>query len=451
MDVHSMVGKIMRGQLIDPSEVSAEQLTEFIKEIVMMDEVTGISNATGLHAFIGRMQAQGRMDRYDVFFINIKSMRIINEKWGRQGGNQVLFQYANRIKELTHPDGFVARMGGDNFFAFVNKNNRDYFIKNATKVQMQLEMDGEVWTEKVEARMGIYEIHPGEMGADAMEASSMALQFIRISSDQLLSVYSPEMKQKDFNAKKLKDSFKDALINEEFLPFYQPKVNIWTGEVCGAEALARWRHGDEMISPAEFVPILEQTGAICRLDFYMLEHLCRDIRQWQDKGLTPVKVSCNFSKKHLCREQFAEKIIRTIEHYQIDPKYIEIELTETYEADDSRALKSFIEQMQIHGIGTSIDDFGNAYSSLRLLKDMKAETVKIDKSLIDNVGKGIRENDAIAGNMVRMLLDLGKEVIVEGVEEEEQIEFLKKVDCSIVQGYYYAKPMPEEEFEKWLV
>lgn len=183
----------------------------------------------------------------------------------------------------------------------------------------------------------------------------------------------------------------------------------------------------------------------------MLEHLCRDIRQWQDKGLTPVKVSCNFSKKHLCREQFAEKIIRTIEHYQIDPKYIEIELTETYEADDSRALKSFIEQMQTHGIGTSIDDFGNAYSSLRLLKDMKAETVKIDKSLIDNVGKGIRENDAIAGNMVRMLLDLGKEVIVEGVEEEEQIEFLKKVDCSIVQGYYYAKPMPEEEFEKWLV
>lgn len=450
MELHEMIGAIMQGQTIDPGQLSAEEFTNIFRGIALMDQLTGISNATGLHGFAGRMQAMQRMDCYDGFFINIKSMRIINEKWGNIGGDQVLIQYAQRIKELTYPDGFVARMGGDNFFAFVNKAGRENFIQNAKRIKAYIQIDGEVWMQKVEARMGMYELQPGEPGQVAMEAASMALVYIRTLSDQYLSVYTPEMKERDFKAKNLKDGFLDALTRREFVPYYQPKVNINTGKICGAEALARWFHDGKMVSPGEFVPILEQTGAICKLDYYILDSMCKDIKQWEKSGYTPIRISCNFSKKHLTTPLFAENIIGIIKCRQVDPKYIEIELTETYEADDRRSLESFISKMHENGISTSIDDFGNGYSSLHLLKDMKSETVKIDKSLIDNVGKGIKENDAIAGNVARMLLDLGKEVVVEGVEEEKQIEFLKRHNCEIVQGYYFAKPLPKEEFEKWL-
>lgn len=450
MDLHEMMGKIARGQLIEPSEMSAEEFTELLKKLLMTDELTEIANAAGLNGFVQSLQAQGIADRYAVFFLNIKSMRIANEKWGHQGGDQVLRLFAQKLVELTSPDGYAARMGGDNFFAFVNKRQKDAFIEDIRRMEIQLHIEDEAWPETIESRMGMCEIQPGDTGGGAMEASSMALQYIRTSSDKHLSVYDPSMKERDFKAKMLKDSFKSALSNEEFMPYYQPKVDIRTGKVCGAEALARWRYGGEMIPPGVFVPILEHTGAVCRLDFYILDHMCRDIRSWQEKGLAPVKVSCNFSKKHLTREGFADRILETIRQNQVDPKYIEVELTETYEAEDIRVLQEFIDVMHQNGISTSIDDFGNAYSSLRLLKDMKADTVKIDKSLIDNVGKGIRENDAITRNIVMMLQDLGKEVIVEGVEEECQIEFLRQINCNIVQGFYYAKPMPEKEFVAWL-
>jgi diguanylate cyclase (GGDEF)-like protein len=412
--------------------------------------VTGISNAVGLNGFIQAIQANGRAECYNVFFLNIKSMRLVNEKWGQKGGDQVLSSFAKRLKELTYPDGFAARMGGDNFFAFVNRENREAFVRGASRVEMHLTLENECWTDTVESRMGECSIHPGGKATDAMEASSMALQFIRSSSDQFLSVYTPEMKVRDFKAKMLKDSFPSALEHEEFLPFYQPKVDIRTGKACGAEVLARWNYCGDILSPGLFVPILEHTGAVCKLDFYMFEHMCRDIRKWTKEGLTPVKVSCNFSKKHLCTGDFAERILDVIAATGVNPEYIEIELTETYDAEDSRALHRFIDVMQKNGISTSIDDFGNAYSSLRLLKQMKAETVKIDKCLIDNVGKGCREDDAITRNIILMLLDLGKEVVVEGVEEQCQIDFLRKINCNIVQGYYYAKPMPGTEFESWL-
>jgi diguanylate cyclase (GGDEF)-like protein len=440
----------MRGQMIEPEQMSAEQLTGLLKNVLMTDGVTGISNAMGLNGFVQTIQAKGHAERYHVFFLNIKSMRILNEKWGHRGGDQVLQLFAKRLKELTYPDGFAARMGGDNFFAFVNRENRDAFVQGASSVKMQLQLEGDSWTEMVESRMGESCVHAGESASEAMEASNMALQFIRTASDQHLSVYTPEMKAHDFQAKILKDSFQSAIAQEDFLLFYQPKVDIRTGKACGAEALARWNYGGEILSPGLFVPILEQTGAVCGLDFYVLDHMCRDIKKWMNQGITPVKVSCNFSKKHLSKGDFAEKILDIIKSNQVDPQYIEIELTETCDAEDTRVLQKFIGVMQENGISTSIDDFGNAYSSLRLLKQMKAETVKIDKCLIDNVGKGIRENDAITRNIILMLLDLGKEVIVEGVEEECQIDFLKQINCNIVQGFYYAKPMPETEFECWL-
>jgi diguanylate cyclase (GGDEF)-like protein len=450
MDSQEIIGKLRRGELIEPGVLSAEQFTELLKHFITTDILTGVSNLTGLNKFIQRIHAQECEERYDVYFLNIKSMRIVNEKWGRYGGDQVLRHFSERLTELTEPDGYVARSGGDNFFAFVKREQSEAFIHGASRVRMQIELDGDYFSETIESRMGACEIHTGETAIDAMEESSMALQFIRTSSDTFLSVYTPAMKEYDFKAKKLKDSFVEALRTEEFIPYYQPKVDIRTGKACGAEVLARWFHKGEMLSPGVFVPILEHTGAVCKLDFYMLDHMCKDIKRWMEKGFAPLKVSCNFSKKHLTRGNFAGQILDIIKKNQIDPRYIEIELTESIDSEDAKALQAFIEVMQENGISTSIDDFGNAYSSLRLLKEMRAETVKIDKCLIDNVGKGIRENDAILRNVALMLLDLGKEVIVEGVEEECQIEFLRQTGCNIVQGFYYAKPAPAEEFEVWL-
>lgn len=254
--------------------------------------------------------------------------------------------------------------------------------------------------------------------------------------------------------KEITTIFPKALRDMEFKVFYQPKVNLEDNRICGAEALVRWLKDGAIIPPNEFIPVLEREGKICSIDFYVLECVCKNIREWLDKGIEVVRISVNFSKLNLYNRHLTEEILSIMNKYGVENKYIEIELTEMSGYEDYEALCVFVDNMKKCGIKTSIDDFGTGYSSFNLIKDLNTDIIKLDRSFLINIDKGNRQHsrtdEIVIKNIVNMVNELDMEVIAEGVENVEQAEFLKKINCLKVQGFLFDKPLPIEEFEEVL-
>ena len=245
--------------------------------------------------------------------------------------------------------------------------------------------------------------------------------------------------------------FPIAISKKQFEVYYQPKVNILNQSLCGCEALVRWNRNGTVVSPMEFIPVLEQEGTICTLDFFVFEKVCQTIKSWQDRGIEPVRVSVNFSRNHLKNPELATKIFSIIERYHVDPQYLEIELTEMSGYDNYENLAIFIQEMRKKGVHISIDDFGTGYSSLNLLTDLDVDTIKLDRSYSVRLDNEKEKTKVLIQSIVNMVHKLGFKVIAEGVETEEQAAFLREIGCSIVQGYLYDKPLLLEEFEKRLL
>ncbi len=244
--------------------------------------------------------------------------------------------------------------------------------------------------------------------------------------------------------------FSDAIKNEEFEVFYQPKVSLKNYRLCGAEALCRWRHNGEMIPPFKFIPQLEAGQDICVLDFYMLDHVCADIERWLKAGMGAVRVSVNLSRRHLVNDHLIKELFEIIDRYDFPNKLIEFELTETSTDVDYQELKKLVTALSQRGIYISIDDFGMGYSSLNLLRDMPWNTLKIDRSLLP-VGFDFDPNlSVILEHVIAMAHTLNIECIAEGVETVEQIQLLKEKKCFMAQGFYFDKPLEKPEFEKRL-
>jgi EAL domain-containing protein (putative c-di-GMP-specific phosphodiesterase class I) len=247
---------------------------------------------------------------------------------------------------------------------------------------------------------------------------------------------------------RVQQMFPDALKNEEFKVFYQPKVNIETGELVGAEALCRWFHDGAIIPPIEFIPMLEETNDICQLDFYMLDHVCRDINRWISEGRKSIRVSVNLSRKHMMNVNLLQTLLKIIDRHNIPHSCIEIELTETTTDVEFNDLKRVVRGLQKVGIYTSVDDFGIGYSSLNLIRELPWNVIKVDRSFLPVENEEKEEiNSIMFKYVVAMAKELGIEVIVEGVETEYQLNILKNNNCDLAQGYFFDRPLPVNEFE----
>lgn len=240
-----------------------------------------------------------------------------------------------------------------------------------------------------------------------------------------------------------------ALQNNEFVVYFQPKVSITDMKIAGAEALVRWVYDGQVLPPVKFIPFCERTGLVIDIDFYVLEETCKKMREWMDAGMQLVRISVNFSKYHFNEEGVAERIYNVINSYGIPPEYIEVEFTETAYLDKEELLEATVEKLKSYGIKSSIDDFGSGYSSLNLLQNMDFEVVKLDKSLL---GKGVENDKAkkVISSIIHMAKELNMEVLAEGVETVEELKLLKSLRCDIVQGFFFDKPLPVAEFEKRL-
>jgi EAL domain-containing protein (putative c-di-GMP-specific phosphodiesterase class I) len=252
-------------------------------------------------------------------------------------------------------------------------------------------------------------------------------------------------------AKRIHKMLPKSLKMGEICAFFQPKVNINTGELVGAEALCRWFHDGKMIPPNRFIPVLEATNEICQLDFYILELVCKYIRKWLDEGKKVVRISVNLSRRHMTNPDLLDTLIDIIDRYNVPHEYIEIELVETTTDVEFKDLKRVVEGLQAQNINTSVDDFGMGYSSLNLLRIVPWNTMKIDRIFLPEDDEAdSSKRSTMFGFIVALASELGFECIAEGVETTAQLELLRECHCELAQGYLFDKPLPVEEFEKRL-
>lgn len=420
------------------------------EKFAVTDNEMELYNLRYLMGFMRAMITSGEICEYCACRFDIANMSIINTKMGRDGGTEVLKRYVYGLKGLIGTDGFISRLGGDNFIALFKKGRMNEVIDYLSGHIVSAELRGidEIF---VSAHAGYYIVdkycrRPHEI----MEAIIVAEITSKINKVPY-AIFDSEMKKRTEAKKMLEGLFYDAIDNEEFLVYYQPKINLTNYTLSGAEALCRWKHNEELIQPFRFIPILEQSHNICILDFYVLEHVCKDMRRWIDNEIPLVKVSVNLSRMHLGDERLAERIMETIDKYNIPHEYIEIELTETTTDVNFKELKKIVSSLRDLGISTSVDDFGIGYSSLNLIRDLPWNVLKIDKSFLPNdTDENQGSKEIMLKYVISMAQELGLECIVEGVESMQQVEILKDCNCFRAQGYFFDKPLPVDIFENRL-
>ncbi len=426
------------------------QMLSVMKRVSTTDIGTGASNMNGFVIHSEQLAEKNLFKNYNVLFINLKNFKFINRIIGERQADLILKAYTRRLIDFMQDGEKLARPGGDNFCVLVKKERIEEFLRFISNVSFEAESANGKQNIIINSRVGICEIKDSYTVNDAIAAASTALNTSKAAGRCDIIWFEEGMLDKTIKANEISSIFPEALRNEEFAVYYQPKVSLADNRLCGCEALTRWMKNGKIISPADFIPVLEREGTICRLDFYVLDKVCSNIKCWIEAGLDPVRVSTNFSKLHLHNDSFADEIISVINKYSIDPSYIEVELTESSGYEDYEALAEFVRKMKKYGVSTSIDDFGTGYSSLNLLKDLDVDIIKLDKSFLDNLGNNKKTDEIVIRHIINMVNELDMKVVAEGVETSMQADLLENISCSMAQGYLFDKPLPCDEFEKRL-
>lgn len=420
------------------------------KDLSMFDNDLMVYPLTFFLATVKNLIRQGRIGEFGGVYFNIKHFSSINDRFGRDCATNIMKQFIHGIQEKILYEECICRVGGDNFVVLFKKDNLN-IIKNYLSGMPITFNDGETVT--VTTTAGYYMIPEAtESATDVMDRISTAYQLAKSVYKRPFLFYDDEIMQHQTHVKEIEMMFPSAIENEEFKVFYQPKTQLNNYQLAGAEALCRWFRNGKVISPGEFIPVLEGSKAICTLDFYMLDHVCRDIRRWLDEGREAVKVSVNLSRLHLGDEDLLESILRIIDKYKVPHHFIEIELTETTTDVDYKELKKIVYGLREQDISTSVDDFGVGYSSLNLIREMPWNVLKIDKSFLPTQEEEDKDPSKVKmlRHIIMMSQDLGLECIVEGVETAEQVKLLKDCKCYLAQGFYFDRPLPVKEFEQKL-
>ena len=418
-------------------------LFTFWSSFAKKDLLTGIMNYDSLVEKGESLRRKGNLSDYSVVQLNIRNFKFI----GTSLGDILLIQYAGIISGHLEPGEYCARTGSDNFILLVKKGHEDDLIEKLSETWINLSNYGVTDLIQISIRSGIYEVCKNDSVQDAINYSSVALKNARLSNNNFIIRFEKSMLESMVENNRIITDFRRAMSEGEFKVYYQPKVNISTNELCGAEALIRWIQDGNVTSPAEFVPVLENEGLITEVDFFVFETVCQHICEWEMKGIKPVTISSNFSKLNLANPNFADSILAIMKKYGVDPALLEVELTESSGYTDYEALIIFVDKMNRAKIRTSIDDFGTGYSSLSMLKDINVDVVKIDKSFLAKTNSDDIHQEKMLENVIQMINDLDRTVICEGIETEGQLDFLKKASCSVVQGFLFDKPLTHDEFE----
>lgn len=426
------------------------RLMKLAERMTFYDRDLELPNMAYFKRLAGGISAKGEFDNYIVCFFNLSRFAAVNQQLGRAIATTVMKKFIIQLQDMLGADGTVCRVGGDNFVSIFRKEQLDSVIEFLQGMPI---VHNEATNERVviRANAGYYIVKEKNLSVDlAIDRAHIACQSAKKVSGKAYMFYDENLKNRRDYMNFIESTFQEALEKEEFFVYYQPKVLLRDYRLAGAEALCRWKHDGKIIPPNDFIPILEQDNAICQLDFYMLERVCRDIRRWLDTNRTVVRVSVNMSRRHMGDPELLHKIISIIDKYNVPHEYIEIELTETMTDVGFYDLKTIVCGLKEQGIYTSVDDFGVGYSSLNLIRQVPWDVIKIDKSFVPEQMKQSSVKYIMLRHLLSMIRDMGLKCIVEGVETVEQVRILKENHCYYAQGYYFDRPLVIEEFEKRL-
>lgn len=434
--------------LILSKQNKIEKLHKRQVEQYSRDGLTGLLNERGFE--IRASEILRRSDRtYYIVCYDVNNFAVYNNLIGLDGGNDVLKTLASVSLSSKQDKEICARLYADEFVCLLTADSTDGLFQKIYQVNNRFR-DKDAGHNRILISYGVFEITDKAMPVRQMvDCAKTAKKAVKGNYNQFVGVYTEEMKLLKTEERQLIFKMEDALENGEFYAVYQPKFGAKTQTVVSCEALVRWRRGGGVITPDKFIGLFEENGFILKLDFYMFELVCKTLREYIRGGIAPVPVAVNFSQIHIYEPDFNERLMEIITQYQIPPSYIEIEFTETAMAKDIALSIQTIHQLKQLGFTVAMDDFGSGYSSLTLLRSLPVDVVKLDRGFLAG-----NETDERGKCIIRSVIELSKqlkfETVAEGVETEEQAELCIGYGCDIMQGYYFSKPLPEEEFKALL-
>jgi diguanylate cyclase (GGDEF)-like protein len=389
-----------------------------------------------------------------VLFLDLDRFKHINDSLGHVVGDRLLQSVAQRLLSCVRSSDTVGRQGGDEFVVLLWEVRRaeDAAIA-AAKILEALRKPHLINAHELHITASIGIVTYPEDGTDAetlMKKADLAMYHAKQTRHDSYQFFKPEMNARAIERQSLEDTLHHALERQELVLHYQPKFNLASSEIIGAEALIRWRHPQRgLVPPGQFISIAEECGLIVPIGRWVLREACRQARAWQIAGLPPLCVAINVSSVELRAPGFVAGVRATLKETGLEPRYLELELTETVLIEDSRSIADVLTELKDIGVLLALDDFGTGYSNLSQLKRFPIDALKIDQSFVRDLA--VDEDDAgIVTAVIGMGKSLNKRVVAEGVETREQLEILQQHGCPQGQGYYFCRPVPAEQFRQLL-
>ncbi len=420
------------------------------------DPVTELPDRIWFREQLSRaLKRNGAVGTTGVLLIGLDEFKAINSSYGHGMGYELLEMVAGRLRHCVRNADTIARWGGDEFAALLGEMSRPedaVFVAKRILYALSRPFVHKGQDIYVTASIGIaLDPEAGEDCETLLQHADAAMYRVKRLGGNNYQVYSPQMNVNLTDRLETANRLRRALKQEEFVLFYQPQIDVQSGLVVGLEALLRWKDSaaQGFRSPAEFIPILEETGLILPVGDWVLRKACTQARAWQYAGLSDLRVSVNLSPKQFREQDLSKRVATILKETGLEPPSLQLELTETVLMDDQQRSSKILFELKDMGSLIALDDFGTGYSSLGFLKAFPVDTLKIDRTFIQDIGAD-EEDRAICSAIVTLGQALKLHVMAEGVETEEQMEILRKQGCHLVQGFLYAKPMPPDDVWDWL-
>lgn len=416
-------------------------------EIAYIDSITKLGNEVYFKSKASEIINSKESFQY-LAIIDINKFKHFNKIYDNEFCDELLLSFGKKIKNILPKNNLTCHLGRDEFVSIFTYPKE---IKDLMKKMFQEMENFQVFTMKIPLNItvGLYKITKNDHDImKILDKAYTAHLKAKGPYDNNYFVFDEELENKVLEEQKIELEMENALKNHEFKVAYQPKIYVKDGKLAGAEALVRWYHENTIISPNKFIPLFEKNQFILKLDLYVFETVCQNLQEWKEKYKNIPTISINVSKQHFLDEKFIEKYVEITDKYQIDRQKIDLEITESTTVDENINIIKIIENIKKKGFMISLDDFGTGYSSLSMLQQLDIDIIKIDKTFIDQAN--LKSNKNIINYITLMSKKLGVKTIVEGIETRNQVEFIQKLKCDMIQGYYYSKPISKNDFEEYM-
>jgi diguanylate cyclase (GGDEF)-like protein/PAS domain S-box-containing protein len=424
---------------------------EQVELLAYYDSLTGIANRNLLYEHLSEAVTRNekRGQTFAVMFLDLDRFKMINDTYGHSVGDLLLQKVSTRLTNSIGEEGKIFRYGGDEFIIVLETDKRSKVSETAEKIIFMLASPFVIKDRQmfISTSIGI-SIYPkdGENVEALIQNSDIAMYNAKENGKNNYQYYTSSLNLSHRWRMELETGLRNAITNNELSLHYQPQVDLVSNQIIGLEALIRWKHPDYgFISPAEFIPLAEETGLIFSIGKWVLKTACTQCKQWIDMGLPIDSVAVNVSPLQFREKNFVASVNQILEESDLPPKYLELEITESVTSNVDQAL-SIMKEIKEIGVNFAIDDFGTGYSSLNYLRHFPIHKLKIDKSFIDEINQN-KDGEEIVKTIIELGNRLRFQVIAEGVEHEQQMSFLKENNCFLAQGYFFSKPLPAEEIK----